>query len=86
MLLDLKMPDGDGQSLLDELAIRRTLLPTIVMTAFGSGSRAIEAMRAGGRLRPEADRLRESLALFARGHRAPPLRPRSHRLRARRRA
>lgn len=47
MLLDLKMPDGDGQTLLDELAIRRSLPPTIVMTAFGSGSRAIEAMRAG---------------------------------------
>ncbi len=47
MLLDLKMPDGDGQTLLDELAIRRALPPTIVMTAFGSGSRAIEAMRAG---------------------------------------
>ena len=47
MLLDLKMPDGDGQTLLDELSIQRTLPPTIVMTAFGSGSRAIEAMRAG---------------------------------------
>lgn len=47
MLLDLKMPDGDGQMLLDELAIRKALPPTIVMTAFGSGSRAIEAMRAG---------------------------------------
>ena len=47
MLLDLKMPDGDGQTLLDDLAIRRVLPPTIVMTAFGSGSRAIEAMRAG---------------------------------------
>lgn len=47
MLLDLKMPDGDGQALLDELAIRKALPPTIVMTAFGSGSRAIEAMRAG---------------------------------------
>ncbi len=47
MLLDLKMPDGDGQTLLDELVIRKALPPTIVMTAFGSGSRAIEAMRAG---------------------------------------
>lgn len=47
MLLDLKMPDGDGQTLLDELAVRRALPPTIVMTAFGSGSRAIQAMRAG---------------------------------------
>lgn len=47
MLLDLKMPGGNGQTLLDELASRRALPPTIVMTAFGSGSRAIEAMRAG---------------------------------------
>ena len=47
MLLDLKLPDGEGQTLLDELAVRRTLPATIVMTAFGSGSRAIEAMRGG---------------------------------------
>ena len=47
MLLDLKMPDGNGQTLLDELSAGRRLPPTIVMTAYGSGSRAIEAMRAG---------------------------------------
>ena len=47
MLLDLKLPDGDGQRLLDELAVARKLPATIVMTAFGSGSRAIEAMRGG---------------------------------------
>ncbi len=47
MLLDLKMPDGNGQTLLDEGFASRRLPPTIVMTAYGSGTRAIEAMRAG---------------------------------------
>ncbi len=47
MMLDLKLPDGNGQTLLDELAVGRVLPATIVMTAFGSGSRAIEAMRGG---------------------------------------
>ena len=47
MLLDLKMPDGTGQELLEELSAQRRLPPTIVMTAYGSGTRAIEAMRAG---------------------------------------
>ena len=47
MLLDLRLPDGDGALLLEELALRRGAPPTIVVTAYGSGSRAIAAMRAG---------------------------------------
>ncbi len=45
ILLDLRLPDGDGQELLVERGAGP--VPIIVMTAFGSGSRAIEAMRAG---------------------------------------
>lgn len=45
ILLDLRLPDGNGQELLVERGAGR--VPIIVMTAFGSGSRAIEAMRAG---------------------------------------
>jgi len=45
ILLDLRLPDGDGQELLVERGAGH--VPIIVMTAFGSGSRAIEAMRAG---------------------------------------
>jgi DNA-binding NtrC family response regulator len=47
VLLDLRLPDGDGALLLEELALRRGAPPTIVVTAYGSGSRAIAAMRAG---------------------------------------
>jgi len=45
ILLDLRLPDGNGQELIVERGAGR--VPIIVMTAFGSGSRAIEAMRAG---------------------------------------
>jgi len=45
ILLDLRLPDGDGQQLLVERGAG--VVPIVVMTAFGSGSRAIEAMRAG---------------------------------------
>lgn len=45
ILLDLRLPDGNGQELLVERGAGH--VPIIVMTAFGSGSRAIEAMRAG---------------------------------------
>ena len=41
MVVDVKLPDGEGLSLLD----RR--VPTVVMTAFGTLERAVQALRAG---------------------------------------
>ncbi len=47
ILLDYEMPDGDGISLLKEIAEMDSGLPVILVTAFGSIERAVEAMRAG---------------------------------------
>lgn len=47
VLLDYEMPDGDGISLLKEIAEMDSGLPVILVTAFGSIERAVEAMRAG---------------------------------------
>lgn len=47
ILLDLNLPDGDGLSLLTELPERAPRPPVVVITAHGSVSVAVQAMRAG---------------------------------------
>jgi two-component system repressor protein LuxO len=47
VLLDLRLPDGDGLGLLAEIRAMPTPPPVVVMTAHGSVSTAVEAMRGG---------------------------------------
>ncbi len=47
MLLDLKLKDGDGLDLLEEVRRTRAELPVIVVSAFGDSARAIRAMKLG---------------------------------------
>jgi two-component system, NtrC family, response regulator AtoC len=47
LVLDVKLPDGDGLSFLDRLRARGYVGPAIVMTAFGTIDRAVQALRAG---------------------------------------
>ncbi len=47
VLLDLRLPDGDGLSVLRALRRDHPELPVVVMTAHGSVTNAVEAMRAG---------------------------------------
>ncbi|MEQ8280871.1 MAG: sigma-54 dependent transcriptional regulator [Deltaproteobacteria bacterium] len=47
MLLDVKLPDGDGLTFLDGLRDEGNETPAIVITAFGTVDRAVQAMRAG---------------------------------------
>ncbi|MCW5890331.1 MAG: sigma-54-dependent Fis family transcriptional regulator [bacterium] len=46
-ILDLRMPEKDGLTLLRELRARLPLLPVILMTAFGSVDTAVQAIGAG---------------------------------------
>jgi two-component system, NtrC family, response regulator AtoC len=48
-LLDLRLPDGSGMDLLDSLMSTDPELPVIMMTAYGSVTDAVEAMRRGAR-------------------------------------
>ncbi|MEM1131289.1 MAG: sigma-54 dependent transcriptional regulator, partial [Pseudomonadota bacterium] len=47
LLLDLQMPGMDGIEVLKEMRNEQLLQPVLVLTADGSVSRAVEAMRAG---------------------------------------
>ncbi len=47
LITDLKMPDGDGISLLKDLRAQGYPLEAIVMTAYGTIDSAVEAMKAG---------------------------------------
>jgi DNA-binding NtrC family response regulator len=47
VLTDLRMPDMDGMALLQTIKEERPDTPVILLTAFGTIDRAIEAMRAG---------------------------------------
>jgi two-component system response regulator AtoC len=47
VLLDIKLKDGDGLDLLEELRLSRPSLPVIMATAFGDSERAIRAMKLG---------------------------------------
>nr|WP_205695340.1 sigma-54 dependent transcriptional regulator [Corallincola luteus] len=49
MLLDLKLPDMDGQSILEFVAEQKLNVAVVVITAHGSLENAIEAMRLGAR-------------------------------------
>ena len=49
LLLDLRLPDGDGLELLEALRARGVTTPAILLTAFGTVERAVAAMRAGAR-------------------------------------
>lgn len=47
VLTDLKMPGGSGMQVLEEVKRRSELTPVIVITAFGTVEKAVEAMKAG---------------------------------------
>lgn len=47
VLTDLKMPGGTGMQVLEEVKKRSELTPVIVITAFGTVEKAVEAMKAG---------------------------------------
>lgn len=47
LLLDMKLPDGSGISLLKQVRIHHSDMAVVVMTAFATVSSAVEAMRIG---------------------------------------
>ena len=47
IITDMKMPGMDGMSLLEQVSAFNPDLPVIMMTAFGSVSNAVEAMKKG---------------------------------------
>ena len=47
VLLDIRLKDGDGLSLLEELRASKPALPVIMATAYGDSERTIRAMRLG---------------------------------------
>jgi DNA-binding NtrC family response regulator len=47
VLSDLRMPDMDGMSLLEEVGRRWAAVPVVLLTAYGSVPAAVEAMKAG---------------------------------------
>jgi DNA-binding NtrC family response regulator len=47
LILDIKLPDGDGLVLLQRLRSRGFRAPVLVTTAFGTVDRAVQALRAG---------------------------------------
>ena len=49
VLLDLRMPDLDGLSVLRELSARGELPPTLVLTTFDEDAAMLEALRQGAR-------------------------------------
>ncbi len=61
LVTDLQMPDVDGLQLVRELGLRGSDLPIILMTAHGSESVAIEALRAGAAGYVPKDQLADSL-------------------------
>ena len=81
ILLDIKLPDGSGLSVLKELRTRNPFPPVVVMTGFPSSDTAIEAMRMGASdYLPKpvgSDRLLEMVERFCRrpGHGVCELRP-----------
>jgi len=47
VITDVKLPDGDGLQLLDQIKKRSPHTPVILMTGFGTVQNAVEAMRKG---------------------------------------
>jgi two-component system, NtrC family, response regulator AtoC len=47
ILLDIRLPDGSGLTLLDRLALENPRPPVILMTAFGEVELAVDAMKKG---------------------------------------
>ncbi len=47
IITDMKMPGIDGMEFLERIRLRQPVLPVIMMTAFGSVEKAVEAMRKG---------------------------------------
>ncbi|MEI8195888.1 MAG: response regulator [Phycisphaerae bacterium] len=47
LILDLRLPDGDGIDMLREVRRRGWHVPTIILTAFGGVSSAVSAMKLG---------------------------------------
>ena len=47
VITDMKMPGMDGMELMERIVLRQPDLPVIMMTAFGSVEKAVEAMRKG---------------------------------------
>ena len=47
VISDVKMPGMDGYALLNQIRMRRTQLPVLLMTAYGTIQSAVEAMRGG---------------------------------------
>lgn len=48
-IVDLRLPDGDGLTLVRELSAAQPGLPIVVLTGFGSIANALEAVRLGAR-------------------------------------
>ncbi|HMG23297.1 MAG TPA: response regulator transcription factor [Kofleriaceae bacterium] len=49
LLLDMRMPEGDGRFVVGELARRGALPPTLILTTFDDDEAAIDVIRAGAR-------------------------------------
>lgn len=49
VLSDIKLPDGSGEDLMEDLSSRAGALPTIFMTAYGNLDQAVRLVRAGAR-------------------------------------
>ena len=49
LLLDMRMPDGDGLFVVEQLARRGQLPATLILTTFDDDAAAIEVVRAGAR-------------------------------------
>ena len=49
LLLDMRMPDGDGLFVVEQLAQRGQLPATLILTTFDDDAAAIEVVRAGAR-------------------------------------
>jgi DNA-binding NarL/FixJ family response regulator len=49
LLLDMRMPEGDGRFVVEELARRGALPATLILTTFDDDAAAIDVIRAGAR-------------------------------------
>ena len=49
LLLDMRMPEGDGAAVISELRARDALPPTLILTTFDDDAAALSVVRAGAR-------------------------------------